>query len=294
MDGNISINLKPFMKSTGVDQIPVLRIDADAFEQFTDTIVVEEPLEISLEYGPSANRRLHSLAVTMRTPGNDQALALGFLLSEGIISKPEDVVEVRRLPHKKGHQVENTILVALSPGLRFDMDRLNRHFYTSSSCGVCGKTSIEMVQSTIYHFPRPGFPKVHKAVFYELPEKLRRAQAVFDSTGSIHASGLFDANGNLLLLQEDVGRHNALDKLLGQAFEENQLPFKNQILLLSGRISFELVQKALMAGVPVIAAVGAPSSLAVEMAEAYGTTLIGFLRNNKFNVYCGKDRIIVD
>lgn len=275
-----------------IEQIAVLGVEADAAAQRIDTVVVEEPLEIILATGSLSNRQIQPLAVTMRTPGQDEALALGFLFSEGIIARASDVVKISRLPQKKAHNSDNTILVELAPDLKVDLAKLQRHFYTSSSCGVCGKTSIEMVQNTIYHFPQPGFPKIKKASLFGLSQKLRAAQSVFDLTGSIHAAGLFDENGQLLFVQEDVGRHNALDKLLGIAFQQNRLPLKQYVLLLSGRISFELVQKALMAGIPIIAAVGAPSSLAVAMADTYDATLVGFLRNNKFNVYCGKDRIV--
>ena len=276
----------------GTNQVNVLIVEEGITQTYVDTVAVEEPLEITLALGPVDNRSYHNLAVTMRTPGNDKALALGFLFSEGIIAKPEDVSAISRLPQKKDHTAENTILVELHPELKIDLDRLNRHFYTSSSCGVCGKTSIEMVQSTVYHFPRPGFPKVDTAILYDLPKRLRKAQSVFNATGSLHAAGLFDKNGELLIIQEDVGRHNALDKVLGTAFQQNTIPLKQHLLLLSGRISFELVQKALMAGIPFIAAVGAPSSLAIAMADTYNATLVGFLRNNKFNVYCGKERIV--
>lgn len=282
------------MIQAGINQLPILRIDSNQREQCLDTIAVEEPLEINLGYGPLNNRKRQSLAVTMRTPGNDEALALGFLFSEGLISKWTDVQKLSRLPQKKNHLIDNTILVELIPDVEIDLKNLSRHFYTSSSCGVCGKSSIEMVQSTIYHFPRRRLPLVKKAVLWDLPDKLRQAQSVFESTGSIHAAGLFDPGGKLLLMQEDVGRHNALDKLLGVALKQNRIPLKEHILLLSGRISFELVQKALMAGIPVIAAVGAPSSLAVTMAETYDASLIGFLKKDKFNVYCGKERIVLD
>lgn len=281
------------MTQTATDQIRVLKIDATTSQEFVDTIAVEEPLEINLSYGPMNNRSRQNLAVTMRTPGNDEALAIGFFFSEGLISTIADIRNISRLPQKKNHHSENTILIELAPTVQVDMKRLSRHFYTSSSCGVCGKTSIEMVSSTIYHFSRAGLPKVKQETLCKLPESLRQAQSVFESTGSIHAAGLFNPAGKLLFMQEDVGRHNALDKLLGVALQQNLIPLKEHILLLSGRISFELVQKALMAGIPIIAAVGAPSSLAVSMADTYGTSLIGFLKKNKFNVYCGKDRIVL-
>jgi len=187
---------------------------------------------------------------------------------------------------------QNVVSVSLDPSLQFDIARLDRNFYTSSSCGVCGKGSLEMVESVSCYFPKPAYPLLHVDTLWSLPEKLKEAQSLFTLTGGIHAAGLFNKAGQLQLLKEDVGRHNAVDKLIGAALQKTQLPLRDEILFLSGRIGFELVQKATMAGIPIIAAVGAPSSLAVDLAVESDMTLIGFLRNERMNVYCGMERIV--
>lgn len=270
----------------------ITRYIGDNYEQAEDILVVEEPLELKLAFGPDEQRVQRSLAVTMRTPGQDEALALGFLLSEGIIGHAQQVVRTQHIGQRLDPSAtENVLLVELHKEVKVDFELLNRHFYTSSSCGICGKASIEMVRTNTCYFPRPDFPIIAPEVVHQLPRQLRSAQTVFDRTGGIHAAALFDRQGNLLSVQEDVGRHNALDKLIGQAMTEDIFPLREHIILLSGRISFELVQKALMAGVPILAAVGAPSSLAVELADDYGMTLIGFLREGRFNVYGGQTRV---
>jgi FdhD protein len=264
------------------------------YEQAEDILVVEEPLEIKLAYNSRGQQVQRSLAVTMRTPGQDDALALGFLLSEGIIGHIRQIVRTQHIGQRLDPgAAENILLVELHKEVKVDFESLNRHFYTSSSCGICGKASIEMVKTNTCYFPRPDFPVISPGMVRQLPERLRNAQTVFEDTGGIHAAALFDASGNLLFIQEDVGRHNALDKLIGLAMQEGIFPLREHIILLSGRISFELVQKALMAGVPIIAAIGAPSSLAVELADEYGMTLIGFLRNERFNVYGGWGRVAI-
>ena len=221
----------------------------------------------------------------MRTPGKDPELALGFLLTEGILTSPEQVERIRVCGGG------NTVWIHLKPKVHVDLDRLSRHFYTSSSCGVCGKSAIEAVSVHIRHPLEPNRPIVLPGLISSLPEKLRVAQEAFDRTGGIHASGLFDVDGKLLRLCEDVGRHNALDKLIGGQWFEDETAFTESILLVSGRVSFELVQKALVAGIPVLVAVGAPSSLAVELAIDHHMTLIGFARGRRFNVYSGFERI---
>jgi FdhD protein len=224
----------------------------------------------------------------MRTPGNDVELALGFLFTEAIIGHVRDIDATEHFP------VQHRVSVALQASLEFDLSRLNRHFYTTSSCGVCGKGSLELVESVSCYFPRPGHPRVGTEILAAMPSKLQTAQSLFAATGGIHAAALFNAQGELLALREDVGRHNAVDKLIGCALQEGQLPLRDYILVLSGRIGFELVQKAAMAGIPIIAAVGAPSSLAVELAETNDITLIGFLRDDRMNVYCGMERIATE
>jgi len=248
-----------------------------------DMLAVEEPLEIRLAYGPESARITQNLSVTMRTPGADADLSAGFLFTEGIVRAASDIVSI--LP-----MGENIVLASLRPDLDFDLSKLERHFYTSSSCGVCGKSSMDAVRIASNHLFATDKPplSIVPEVIYELPDTLRRVQDTFDATGGLHASALFDQKGQLLALREDVGRHNALDKLIGHYFMQGMIPLDQHILLLSGRASFELLQKAAMAGIRFVCAVGAPSSLAVETAEAFGITLIGFLRDGRFNVYAGK------
>ena len=254
----------------------------------TDYLATEEPLEIRLVAG--GMRR--NVAVTMRTPGNDFELAAGFLYSEGVISDRQDI---SRITHCVDKEIElenryNIVNVELAAEELPDLATLERHFYTTSACGVCGKTSLEALR-------RRGFPpiqtqiKVSPELIYSLPEKLRSAQGIFTVTGGLHAAALFNSEGELLAVREDVGRHNALDKLIGWALLSNQLPLNNHIIMVSGRSSFEIMQKCLAAGVPIVCAVSAPSSLAVSLAQEFGITLIGFLRGERFNVYAGVERI---
>jgi FdhD protein len=259
----------------------------------TDLLAVEAPLEISLLHGPSAQRQTRSLAVTMRTPGHDAELVAGFLLSEGIIHQPADILHIEhradpRRPEERG----NVIRAELAAEVTVELDRLERHFYTTSSCGVCGKTSIAAVRATACPVP-PALdsPRVSAAIIHALPKRQRAAQAVFEQTGGLHATALFSAAGELLLVREDVGRHNAFDKVVGASLLAGTFPLGQQLVLVSGRASFELVQKAAMAGVAIMAAVGAPSSLAVEAAEEFGLTLLGFVRNERFNIYTHAQRI---
>ena len=250
-----------------------------------DLLAREEPLEIRIMYGPETARIQKNLSITMRTPGNDPELATGFLFTEGIINSFHDIKSVL--------SNDNIITIIISPKVELQLNKLERHFYTTSSCGVCGKSSIDAVR-TICRFPSTDDSLTYPAeLIYKLPDMLRKQQDVFESTGGLHASALFDTGGDLLLLREDVGRHNALDKLIGVALEKGMLPLDKYLLLLSGRASFELIQKAMMAGIKMVAAVGAPSSLAVEMAKESGMTLIGFLRDQRFNIYTGEQRVII-
>ncbi len=249
-------------------------------------LAVEEPLEISLQYGVALRHVKKSISVTMRTPGHDAELATGFLFTEGIIHHQQQISKI--FADTPG---ANKIIVELTEEANPDLQKLERHFYTTSSCGVCGKSSIESVRVAKNNQHSTLNIQYSTSLLYSLPHKLREQQRVFDSTGGLHASAVFDETGNLLLLREDVGRHNALDKLIGAALIKDMLPLSNFILLLSGRASFELIQKAAMAGIKFVAAVGAPSSLAVELAKEFDITLIGFLREQRFNIYCGKERI---
>ncbi|HVF28378.1 MAG TPA: formate dehydrogenase accessory sulfurtransferase FdhD [Pyrinomonadaceae bacterium] len=260
-----------------------------------DALAIEEPLEIRLGYEVAGKRTSHSISVTMRTPGvprDDFELAAGFLFGEGIIRQPSDLMRVFHCGAPLAQSgVRNTVRVDLHAGVAVDLKRLERHFYTTSSCGVCGKTSIEALETIICHPSRADAFMLDAEVIHRLPRALRGAQEVFASTGGLHAAALFDAAGNLTLLREDVGRHNAVDKLVGAQLLAGQMPLKDNMIFVSGRSSFELVQKALVAGVPVLAAVGAPSSLAVELARSAGMTLLGFVRDGRFNIYAGAWRI---
>ena len=219
-----------------------------------DYLAIEEPVEMAIEFGKLHERKNQNIAITMRTPGNDDLLCIGFLLTEGIIQKYEDIQAVRL------DELNNKVEVSLHPDCSFNTDKLSRHLFTSSSCGVCGKTSINHLKTTVPYQLKANEPLLEREVLCNLPEVLRTNQELFDQTGGIHATGLFTTQGNFIQLFEDVGRHNALDKLLGWALKEGRLPLSNSIILVSGRASFELIQKALMAGGAVVAAVGAPSS----------------------------------
>jgi len=259
-------------------------------EQINDPISVEEPLDIRIQFGPTEKRNTSNLAVTMRTPGNDEELAIGFLLSEGIINQIDDVLEVQEMPPSSTDELSlSRILVSLHPDLEFTSDQLARNFYTASSCGICGKNSMDQVCDTFEHIIYPE--SVSEKLVYSLKSKLDALPGAFRQTGSLHASVLLDSSGKLLAFREDVGRHNALDKLLGFCLESHWIPLSGKIVLLSGRISFELVQKCGRAGVPTIAAIGAPSSAAILLAEQLGICLIGFARADQFNVYTYSDRV---
>jgi FdhD protein len=261
-------------------------------ESRQDQVAVEEPLEIRLGYGPAEQRQQRSISITMRTPGQDAELAAGFLLSEGIIRGSGDIETVRPSGSPVGPlMLHNIIQVELLPGVAVDLARLERHFYTTSSCGVCGKSSLEALEVQNAPTLREHEPRISRSTIYGLPDKLRQSQAVFDRTGGLHAAALFDAGGNLLALREDVGRHNAVDKLIGSQLWAGRLPLSNNGILVSGRASFELMQKALMAGIPMLVAVGAPSSLAVELAVQFKMTLLGFVRDGRFNIYSGAWRL---
>ncbi len=262
-----------------VRTVPVCRFDnmlaADASHQEEDLLAVEEPVQIRV-----GNR---DLSITMRTPGNDAELAAGFLFTEGFIQQAAEIADIQC-----GF---NSVNVTLAEGAGVNLDGAGRNFYMTSSCGVCGKSSIESLENVGCRILPEGVPVVAESVIRSMPGKLRAAQAVFRRTGGLHASGLFSAQGDLVIVREDVGRHNALDKLIGRALLDGRLPLHQHLLLVSGRTSFELLQKAVMAGIPVLAAVGAPSSLAVTTALRFGVTLVGFVREDRFNVYSGLSRI---
>ncbi|MED5534830.1 MAG: formate dehydrogenase accessory sulfurtransferase FdhD [Pseudomonadota bacterium] len=285
------MNVTDFKTLKSVKRLEVERIGEGA-GTLEDVVATEEPLEIRLAYtSPEGKRAEQSISVTMRTPGNDRELAAGFLYTEGIISKNADIESIAPCGPPAPNGLINVVRVELATDVEVALDRLERHFYTSSSCGVCGKSSLDAVAVQGHY----DLHKIGLCVSAEklgsLPSSLREQQAVFERTGGLHASGLFDAFGNITAVREDVGRHNALDKLIGQALLANSLPLTDFGIVVSGRASFELMQKAMMAGIPLLAAVGAPSSLAVELAEEFGMTLIGFLKKDKLNIYTRSDRI---
>ncbi|MEW6497465.1 MAG: formate dehydrogenase accessory sulfurtransferase FdhD [Cyanobacteriota bacterium] len=251
-----------------------------------DQVATEEPLEIRL-VSPQK-----TVAVTMRTPGADFELAAGFLYSEGVVKSRNDIQRISYCidSNIEGEQRFNIVNVELAEGLSVDLQPLERHFFTTSACGVCGKASLEALQFRECPVISQG-PVVPVEVIYSLAEQLRNAQRIFSTTGGLHAAALFDAQGQLLSVREDVGRHNALDKLVGSALLSGELPLNHHIVMVSGRSSFEIVQKCLVAGVPIVCAVSAPSSLAVMLAREFNITLVGFLRGERFNVYAGRERI---
>jgi len=288
-----------------MSQTTVEKVTGQTSHQVRDSLAIEEPLEIQLTYGPSNARQTRSISVTMRTPGNDFELAAGFLMTEGVIQDANDVEQIayagdsfnegtqspQAMDVLKLGSKQNTVRVDLAPEVAVNIGSLQRNFYTTSSCGICGKASLLALRTVCPPRATNNF-KVEAQLLYRLPERLRASQGVFDRTGGLHGAGLFDSAGNLLALREDVGRHNALDKLIGSEFLADRTPLRNCLLLLSGRASFELLQKALMGGLPMVAAVGAPSSLAVQVAKEFDITLVGFLREDRFNIYHGSERIV--
>jgi len=267
-------------------KVQIWVVDNHDFVTHSDQLATEEPLEVRLTFPKQ------TIAVTMRTPGADFDLTAGFLYSEGVIKNREDIVNISYCvdPKIDGEQHQNIVNITLKSELNPNFTTLERHFFTTSACGVCGKTSIESLQIKGFSAIPLGL-KVSTKIIYSLPEKLSTAQGVFKSTGGLHAAGLFNGQGKLLKLREDVGRHNALDKLIGSEFLAGQLPLNNHIVMVSGRSSFEILQKCITVGVPIVCAVSAPSSLAVEIAKEFNITLVGFLRGRKFNVYSGVERI---
>jgi FdhD protein len=281
------------MEQKAIKQVSVTKVvGGEGFDK-TDALAIEEPLEIRLEFGPAGERQVQNVSVTMRTPGNDAELAAGFLFTEGIVKAANDIAGVDHCFIACAENKENVIQVSLREGVIPHLQHTGRNFYTTSSCGVCGKGSINAIRTVSSFSAHTDDITTTSNLIYLLPDILREQQAVFADTGGLHASALYNTRGGLLLVREDVGRHNALDKLIGAALNENWLPLRRYILLLSGRASFELVQKAAMAGIQIIAAVGAPSSLAVELAEEFNITLAGFLRGNRFNIYTSPHRILL-
>jgi len=257
-----------------------------------DNVAVEEPLEIRLGFTTSDGRATRSISITMRTPGNDEELAAGFLFTESIIHSSSDIASIDvcgpPAPDSGNH---NVIRVELQPDVEVDLGRLKRHFYTTSSCGVCGKTSLDALKVVGNKPLTPGVPAFSESMLVTMPDNLLAAQETFEETGGLHAAGAFDTGGKLVATMEDIGRHNAVDKVVGRLLRDDKLPASELGMMVSGRASFELMQKTLVAGMPLLAAVSAPSSLAVQLAREFNMTLVGFLRGDTFNIYAGDERL---
>lgn len=260
------------------------RVDGQGAAATIDEVAVEEALEIRLGYARRGTRAVRSLSVTMRTPGDDAALAAGFLFAEGLVRRAEEIAEI-----VDSGAARDVVRVELADGVKVDLGRSGRSFLSSSSCGVCGKESLESLR--VDGEPVGAGPVVDDHVVHALPGRLREAQAVFGRTGGLHAAGLFEPDGALVSAAEDVGRHNAVDKVVGERFLAGDTPLSGLLLMVSGRTSFEILQKAVAGGLPIVVAVGAPSSAAVALARRFGLTLIGFARDGRFNVYTGAERV---
>ena len=275
--------------------VDITRFQGTTRNEITDRVAIEEPLEIRVDFVANGERTVRSLSITMRTPGHDEELAAGFLMSEGLVGSTRDIESIRACgPESGAHDGNNVVKVRLADHATISWPSVERHFYATSSCGVCGKVSLEALEVPgLCPIARDGF-RFPVAGVRMLSDRLRTQQSVFEETGGLHAAALFNSAGELLAIREDVGRHNAVDKLLGAQFLQGQTPLASNLLFLSGRISFELAQKALAGGIPMVVAVGAPSSLAIELAKRFDITLIGFLRGERFNVYSGEWRLTGD
>ena len=273
--------------------IDVSKVSGDQRVSKADSVAVEEPLEIQLSSSSADGAAAKSISITMRTPGDDAELAVGFLTTEGIIQSADEVASVEHCGTPADDSgLRNVIRVALKPDVAVDLGRLQRHFYTTSSCGVCGKASLEALRVTGQESLADKTVTFRRTVIVGMPDKLAANQQVFTKTGGLHAAAVFDQAGEILFVREDVGRHNAVDKVVGALLLEGKLPANELGLMVSGRASFELMQKTLVAGIPLLAAVSAPSSLAVQLAHEFDMTLIGFLRQGNFNIYAGEQRVI--
>lgn len=275
----------------GVEKANITAVGDGFREEKEDLLVTEEPLELRLYHDKGTNAQATNLAVTMRTPGHDLELALGFLFTEGIIQRYSDVANIRHCEDKVEKHPENIVKIFLQPEVEYDVEKAQRNFYTTSSCGICGKASIEAIQQQNCKPVQDNDLTFTADFIHSLSKRILKEQTLFEHTGGLHATGLFSETGELLLLREDIGRHNAFDKVIGAQVFQNNVPLSKSVIFLSGRAGFELVQKCAMAGVPVMVAVGAPSSLAVQTAKAFNLTLIGFARNGKFNIYSHPHRI---
>ena len=272
----------------------VLKFSSEIFRDTEDLISVEEPLEISLKYKLENKWNKQNLSITMRTPGHDKDLVRGFLFNEQIITSLNDIQAIESYGDKVGqYNIQNKILATLTNAENINITKIKRDFLTNSSCGVCGKSSLDALEIIKKDKTHSSEPKITKEIIIQSPDTLREAQSEFSKTGGIHASGLFDSNGRLIELREDVGRHNALDKLVGCALKNNQLDPKTQFITCSGRLNFELVQKVLMTDIGIMIGVGAPTSLAIDLANKFDITLIGFVKRDSFNIYTNNKKVIV-
>jgi FdhD protein len=280
------------MSATRFSTRNIKKVSETKAQDCSDQLALEEPLEIQLAGGSDSSRQWKTIAITMRTPGHDRELAAGFLVGEGLLRSLDQIEAVHSLGPRDAEQGwQHQVRVTLRSGVKLDLDRLQRNFYTTSSCGVCGKTSIEALELNFVS-PLPAASwQVEVSTVCALPARLREAQEIFDRTGGLHAAGLFTPEGKPILVREDVGRHNAVDKVVGAQFLAGRGSLSDCILVVSGRASFELMQKALAAGIPMLVAVGAPSSLAVEVAAKFGATLVGFTKPTGFNIYSGAERV---
>jgi FdhD protein len=272
----------------------VLKYSSNKFENIDDLISIEEPLEISLKFKESDKWINQSLSITMRTPGDDEDLVRGFLYNEQIITNIGDIDSIESYGDKVGqYNIQNKILATLNNSKNINIAKIKRDFLTNSSCGVCGKSSLDALEIIKKNKTHSSEPKIKKEVIVKSPDTLREGQSEFSKTGGIHASGLFNSNGELVAVREDVGRHNALDKLIGCALKNNQIDPKTQFITCSGRLNFELVQKVLMTDIGIMIGVGAPTSLAIDLANKFDITLVGFVKRDSFNIYTNNKKVIV-
>tara|TARA_Y100000992_G_scaffold190323_1_gene129050 strand:- start:822 stop:1661 length:840 start_codon:yes stop_codon:yes gene_type:complete len=273
----------------------VLKFSSEKFENIEDLVSIEEPLEISLKFKDKNKWITQNLSITMRTPGHDEDLVRGFLFNEQIIQDIEHINSIESYGEKVGqYNIQNKILVTLNNSDNVNISKIKREFLTNSSCGVCGKSSLDALEIIKKNKPSSTEPKISKETIVQSPNALRKSQSEFSKTGGIHASGLFSSEGKLITVREDVGRHNALDKLIGSILKENKLNPKTQFITCSGRLNFELVQKVLMTNIGIMVGVGAPTSLAIDLANKFDITLIGFVKSDSFNIYTNNKKVIVE
>ena len=272
----------------------VIKLKENKKEEIKDYVSVEEPLEMNLRFKKNGNWQTENLSITMRTPGKDEDLIVGFLFNERIIENVNQIIKVKKQGNKVGdYNIQNKIEATINSNKKIDIGKLKRNFLTNSSCGVCGKTTLDTVEIIKNEKLNLSFPKIKKEIIMKSSELLLSEQAEFSITGGIHASSLIDDSGKVIVTREDVGRHNALDKLIGYSHQKKLIDNHSQFIACSGRLNFELVQKGLMSNIGVMAGVGAPTSLAIDLAKRFGMTILGFVKNNSFNIYTNKERIIL-